>query len=285
MHIGKRSAVNSAAQALRARWRIYPIEASLLGAFMISASVFTALLWHPRSPAVGAIPGSFIRMALTGLAMGATAVGLIYSPWGRRSGAHMNPAVTLSNVRLGKLGGWDAAFYIAAQFIGGVLGMLVARLALGEIVGHPSVHFVATVPGAYGVRTAWIAEFAIAFVLMTTLLSINRFPRLAPWSGYFAGVLVALYITFEAPLSGMSMNPARTFGSAFVGHVWTALWIYFTAPVLGMLSAVEVQRLTVTQPRHLCCKLSHCPKIPCVIRCNCTAQVAHPTGHVIAQPL
>src|SRR5689334_9972166 len=142
------------------RWRIYLIEASLLGAFMISASVFTALLEHPGSPIVAAIPSPFLRMALIGLAMGATAVGLIYSPWGRRSGAHMNPAVTLSNVRLGKLGVLDAAFYIAAQFIGAIAGMWIARLALGEIVSHPSVRFVATVPGILGVRSAWIAEFA-----------------------------------------------------------------------------------------------------------------------------
>ena len=276
---------NHPIQALRQRWRIYLIEAALLGAFMISASLFTLLLEHPSSPAVRAIASEFTRRALIGVAMGATAVALIYSPWGRRSGAHMNPAVTMSNLRLGRLGGWDAVLYIAAQFAGGAAGMIVSVLITGCAIGDPAVNFVATVPGAYGVRAAWAGEFIITFLLMTTLLRVNRFPRLAPWSGYFAGILVALYITVEAPISGMSMNPARTFASAFAGHVWTGLWVYFTAPVLGMLAAVEVQRGATREPHHLCCKLSHCPKIPCVIRCNCTARVAHPSGHALPQPL
>jgi aquaporin Z len=268
------------------RWRIYAIEAALLGAFMVSASLFTLLLEHPTSSVVHAVPSPFIRRALIGLGMGTTAIGLIYSPWGRRSGAHLNPAVTISNVRLGKLTGWDAALYIAAQFAGGIAGMIASVLITRSAVGHPSVNFVATLPGAYGLRAAWTGEFLITFVLMTTLLCVNRHPSLAPWSGYFAGALVALYITFEAPISGMSMNPARTFASALAGHIWTGLWIYFTAPVLGMLAAVEFQRRLSREPHHLCCKLSHCPRIPCVIPCNCTAHVAHPTGHaIVAQPL
>src|SRR5438034_4630395 len=193
--------------AWRARWRIYLIEAALLGGFMISASLFTLLLEHPASPGVRAIASEFARRALIALALGATAIALIYSPWGRRSGAHFNPAVTISNLRLGKMNVWDAAFYIAAQFAGGVLGMIVSVLITGCAIGHPNVNFVATLPGPYGVRAAWADEFAIAFVLMTMLLRVNYFPRLAPWSGYFAGALVALYITFEAPISGMSMNP------------------------------------------------------------------------------
>ena len=276
---------NNPAQALREHWRVYLIEAVLLGAFMVSASLCTLLLEHPTSPAVHTISSPLARRALIGLAMGTTAVGLIYSPWGKRSGAHMNPAVTISNVRLGKLAGWDAAFYVAGQFIGGIGGMIASVLVTGCAIGHPDVNFAATLPGAYGVRAAWAGEFTITFLLMTTLLRVNRFPGLAPWSGYFAGILIALYITFEAPVSGMSMNPARTFGSAFAGHVWTGLWIYFTAPVLGMLAAVEVNRLVAAEPQHLCCKLSHCPKIPCVIRCNCTASVAHPNGHALPEPL
>ena len=68
---------------------------------------------------------------------------------------------------------------------------------------------------------AFIAEFVIAFVLMSVVLRVSNTPHLARYTGFFAGALVATYITLESPLSGMSMNPARTFGSAFVGHLWT----------------------------------------------------------------
>jgi aquaporin Z len=104
------------------------MEAALLGGFMVSACGFTVLLFHPASPAVQAIPSEFVRRWLTGLAMGATAIALIYSPWGRRSGAHFNPAVTLTFLRLGNVAPRDAAGYVLAQFVGGV--------AWGRVVGR-----------------------------------------------------------------------------------------------------------------------------------------------------
>jgi aquaporin Z len=91
---------------------------------------------------------------------------------------------------------------------------------------------------------------------------------MARFTGLFAAALVALYITFEAPISGMSMNPARTFGSAFSAHVWTALWIYFCAPPLGMLLAAEVYvRLRGTKSV-LCAKLHHQNSQRCIFRCG-----------------
>ena len=79
--------------SLRRHWPEYLFEGALLGVFMISACAFTALLEHPASSVRQAISNGDVRRALIGLAMGLTAVVLIYSPWGQRSGAHMNPAV------------------------------------------------------------------------------------------------------------------------------------------------------------------------------------------------
>ena len=75
--------------------------------------------------------------------------------------------------------------------------------------------------------------------MMSAVLYFSNHHRLAGYTGLFAGLLVATYITLEAPFSGMSMNPARTFGSAFPPMIWDGLWIYLTAPPLGMLAAAE----------------------------------------------
>ena len=69
---------------------------------------------------------------------------------------------------------------------------------------------------------------------------VTNTPSIARYGGLFAGTLVFLYITFEAPLSGMSINPARTAASALPSGIWTGGWIYFVAPVLGMLLAAQV---------------------------------------------
>ena len=74
------------------RWREYGIEAWALGSFMISACVFGALVFHPGSPLATALASAMPRRALMGMLMGLTLVSLVYSPWGKRSGAHMNPA-------------------------------------------------------------------------------------------------------------------------------------------------------------------------------------------------
>jgi aquaporin Z len=252
----------------RGHWREYLIEAAALGTFMVSACAFCVLLEHPASPVRQAIPNGLLRRILMGFAMGATAIGLIYSPWGKRSGAHMNPAVTLTFFRLGKVSGWDSFFYIMAQFVGGVAGVLLCVAILGKAVAHESVRYVVTLPGSPGAAVAFAAELAISFILMTVVLNASNSIRLASRTGLFAGLLVATYISIEAPYSGMSMNPARTFGSAAVAGVWNAWWVYFTAPVLGMLLAAEIYTRTHGPGSSLCAKLDHSPGQPCIFNCG-----------------
>jgi aquaporin Z len=233
---------------------------------MISAGLFTILLHHPGSPVLNFIPNEFVRRMLTGIAMGTTAIALIFSPLGKRSGAHFNPAVTLTFWRLGKVKNWDAVFYIIAQFAGAIVGVFVVALFVHEALSHPKVNYAATLPRMYGMIVAFIAEFAIAFVLMSVVLRVSNTPHIARYTGLFAGALVATYITFEAPFSGMSMNPARTFGSAFVGHLWTGLWIYFTAPVLAMqlAAALYLRGKGVVY----CAKFHHYNRHRCIFNCR-----------------
>ena len=203
---------------------------------------------------------------LTGIAMGGTAIALVFSPLGKRSGAHFNPAVTLTFWRLGKVKNWDAFFYVIAQFIGGIAGVFVVTLVARTMLSHPAVKYVATLPGPHGMAIAFIAELIIAFTLMTVVLNVSNTPHLARFTGIFAGCLVATYITLEAPFSGMSMNPARTFSSAFVGHLWTGLWIYFIAPVLAMqLAALIYLRSKRTV---YCAKYHHHNNQRCIFNCR-----------------
>ena len=247
--------------ALTRHWAEYLIEAAGLGLFMVSASLFAVLLFHPRSPVLVVLDGVLARRAVMGLAMALTAITLIYSSWGRRSGAHFNPAVTLTFFRLGKVEAWDAAFYVVAQFAGGTCGILLVAAVAGPFVGDPAVNYVVTVPGSAGVAVAFAAEVAIAFGMMTTVLTVSNSPRCAGLTGLCAGALVAAYITIEAPLSGMSLNPARTFASAVTADVWQAFWIYLTAPLVGMWLAAELRVRWMRRPV-ICAKLQHAA--PCI---------------------
>ena len=244
------------------------MEAALLGVFMISACAFTVLLEHPGSPVRQAIPDGFARRALMGLAMGSTAVAIIYSPWGKRSGAHINPATTLTFFRLGRVDGIDAALYAASQFAGALLGIGLMAVVMPAPAGHPSVNFAATLPGPGGAAVAFAGEVGITFLLITVVLAMTNAPRWNRYAGLAVGACVALFIAFEAPLSGMSMNPARTLGSAAGAGRFDHLWIYFVAPPLGMLLAAEVRVRVRGFHSVLCAKLHHENDRPCPFRCG-----------------
>ena len=249
---------------IRKHWPEYLMEAAGLGIFMISACAFGTLLEYPGSPVRQALPDPFLRRALMGLAMGVTAIALIYSPWGKQSGAHLNPSVTWTFWRLGKIGPTDALLYPIAQVAGGLAGVLAMGALLGPRLMNPPVQWVATLPGTAGVRTAFLAEVAISFVMMTMVLVVSNHARWARFTGIGAGLLVATYITFEAPISGMSMNPARTLASAIPAMSWKALWIYLVAPPLGMLLAGEAHALLRGSRAEGCAKLHHANDRRCI---------------------
>jgi NADH:ubiquinone reductase (H+-translocating) len=252
---------------LREAWKAhraeYAMEAAGLALFMLAACTFTVLLEHPTSRAQLHPPA--LRRAWMGIAMGLTAIALTYSRWGKRSGAHLNPAVTLAFWRLGRVPAHDAVFYAAFQALGGVTGVGLAWLVFGAALAHPRTNFAATLPFA-GVLPALAAEYAISFVLMTVVLLVSG-SRFARWTGVCAGVLVAVYIFAEAPISGMSMNPARSLASAVGTGDLRALWIYFLAPPLGMISAALLHR------RAGCAKLHHAPGVRCIF-CEQRARTA-----------
>jgi glycerol uptake facilitator-like aquaporin len=173
------------ARLIATRWPEYGIEAALLGLFMISACVFTVLFQLPSSLVRENVPSAFLRRAMTGAAMGLTAIALIYSPWGQRSGAHINPSVTLTYYRLGKIHVGDAVLYIFSQFVGGIAGVMIAAHLLGTSVAHSAVHYAATYPGQYGTFPAALSELIISFLLMLMVLYVSNHATLSRFTGLF----------------------------------------------------------------------------------------------------
>jgi aquaporin Z len=242
----------------------YLIEAWALGMFMVSACVFTIWFEHPDSWLRQHVVNADLRRALIGIAMGCTAIVLIYSPWGKRSGAHMNPAVTLTFLRLRKIDPIDAGFYVLAQCAGALTGVLTAAALFGDRIAHPAVAYAVTTPGTAGVLIAFLAECGIAFLMMSMVLRVGNSTNFANYTGICAGVMVAVFITFEAPLSGMSMNPARSLASAVPAQQWLSFWIYLLAPVVGMNLAASVSLWARGHDRVHCAKLLHTKDQRCI---------------------
>ena len=222
--------------AFAAHWPLYCYEAAELATFMVAACLVAAVMFETLA---GLNP--WLERLGMGAAMGGTAVGIILSPWGRASGAHFNPAISLTFYRLGKIGFYDLVFYVLFQFGGGAGGVGLSLLLAGRArMADPRVNYVVTVPGVGGVAAAFAAEFGMAALLVAVVLVTSNEPRLARSTPYLMGLLITSYVLLLAPVSGFSINPARTVGSAVWAGVWTALWVYFVAPVAGMMGAAEV---------------------------------------------
>ena len=128
------------------------MEAVELALYMFCACAFATLLQHPASPVRHWISSAALRRALMGLAIGATVIAIVMTPWGKQSGGHFNPAITFSFYRLGKVEFWDAIFYVLAQFFGAVCGVTIARYVLAGAPLNSAIRCVVTVPGSYGRR-------------------------------------------------------------------------------------------------------------------------------------
>ena len=262
------AAIHSLGTAFRRHWRLYVDEGAELAIFMISACFFTVWLFDPALPALKLLPSSALRRLLMGISMGATAILIIRSPMGKRSGAHFNPAITLTYFRLGKIDRWDTGFYVVSQFIGGICGVGLSALCLRSSLAVPTVDYAVTVPGRGGTAGAFCAEYLMAALLMLVVLWFSNRPPLAQYTSYLVGGLITFYVFVFAPVSGFSINPARTTGSAVFADVWTAVWLYFVAPVLGMMTSAEIYLHVYGIESVLCAKLHPDPSYPCPFLCQ-----------------
>jgi len=218
----------------------YLREALGLAIFMISASFFSALFWGNGQSFHFAFPSDEVRNIVNGILMGSTALFIFYSPFTAPSGSHINPAVTVTFLRLNKMCRYDAIFYIIFQFIGGTIAVYLMSTFLGPGLTASPVNYAVTIPGKFGVVPAAVTEYIIAVVTMSMVLFISNNNKLRKYTRILSGCFVCCWAIFAGPVSGFGMNPARSFASAFPAHIYTSFWIYLFIPFAGMLSAAEV---------------------------------------------
>ena len=218
----------------------YLQEAVGLAIFMISACFFGAMLEGHNAPVRQLIHNNLVRTFIMGVLMGATALFIFYSPLTSPSGSHINPAVTLTFLRLHRICPWDAFFFIVFQFAGGTIAVYVMQSWLGNTLTAPPVNSVITVPGRAGIPAALITEYVIAFVTMSMVLFTSSQRRTTNYTRPVAACLVCVWVIVAGPISGFGMNPARSFASALPAGRWTAFWIYLFIPLAGMLTAAEL---------------------------------------------
>jgi len=168
---------------------------------------------------------------------GAVVAALIYT-LAHISDAHFNPAVTLGFWSSGFFPGAKVVPYILAQSLGGIAASGALLLILGR-VGTLG----ATLPLHGNWLQSFVLEIILTFILMFVILG-SGLDRRAPigFAGLAIGLTVGLEAAFMGPITGASMNPARSLGPAFVGGIWQHQWLYWLAPILGSQLAVIVYR-------------------------------------------
>lgn len=240
------------AQALRRNWRHYLVEAAGILAFLTVSSLAAVVFHHPDSALARAFgPAAWVQRIGVAVAVALLLTAMANSPWGKRSGAHFNPAVTLGFWQLGYIAAADALWYALAQFAGALVAGIHLIWLLKPWFGHPDIHYNTTVPieAAHGWALALGAEILISAALMLVLLWALHSPRGKPWAGALASLVLAVFVVVESPLSGMSLNPARTLGTAVAADIYTDLWLYFMGPLGAMwVTAALYQRYRRHQP-------------------------------------
>jgi aquaporin Z len=249
-------------ETLRRHAPEYGIEALFLTGFVLVAGIVSA--WLENGSGTTDIA---LRHAAAGIATGLVLMVMIYSPWGRRSGTHLNPAITLAYLRLGKIGRWDALFYTLSQVGGGLLAVTLLRSG----VLLPAATQPALLSASMGPTTAWstfTTELVLSASAMVLVLFTSNHASWFRWTGVLYGLLVMLIVACVAPLSGFGMNPARLLAVDLSGELAGARWLNLLPPLLGMQLGVEAWRLFTGRSQVLCAKLVHNTHGRCIFRCQ-----------------
>jgi aquaporin Z len=191
---------------------------------------------------------------------------VVYSPLGKRSGAHVNPAVTIAFWLNGLMSGIDTLCYIVAQFAGAVLGAWFAFTLfdwnnLAAALALPGV-------GSSGVLVFFI-EFIIVFAMIIAIFTFISSGKTGRFTGIAVGIYIVLVTVLFAAISGAGLNPARNLGPAVLLLNFDYIWIYFAASVLAAFAAYGLFRGATQGTQPVCCKLCYKTEGQCLFKCNC----------------
>eukprot|EP00253_Pinus_taeda_P000816 PITA_00816 len=184
--------------------------------------------------------GSITHLGVS-LVWGLAAMIIIYST-GHVSGAHLNPAVTLAFAAVRRFPWTQVPAYIGAQVFAAICAGFVLRLMFGNVA-----HIGATVPSGSDMQS-FVLEIFVTYLLMFVISAVATDTRaIGELAGMAVGATIAMNVAISGPISGASMNPARTLGSAVAGNKYTSIWIYMVAPILGaILGALSYNMIRLT---------------------------------------
>lgn len=220
------------------RGQLFVAEMCGTGLLLLVGLSSVIFMFADGSPFVALVPNLTLRRALNGFLFGSVGATIALSPIGKTSGAHLNPIVTMGFWLAGKLTGRTAIGYVIAQFCGAVLGCL--PLLLWGQIGR-SISYGVTVPGkGYSIPIVILGEVITTFCVISGLCLFLAFHRLRPYTPAMIPCLFAIMVPLEASVSGVSVNPARSFGPSVISGVWDGWWIYWIGPLVGGLLAIRV---------------------------------------------
>jgi aquaporin Z len=251
----------------RLHWPEYGAE--LLGsAFLVFIALSAVTLtFGSGSPLAAVLAASSARRLMAGLILAASGPLVALSPLGKLSGAHLNPALSLAFWLQGKMHPHDLVGYLASQLLGAVLGAGLAVLIWRERAAR--VHNGVTAPGmGYPIWGILLIEMGLTCLLVLATFLFLSSHRLMHWTPLMTWLLVAFIYWLVAPISGSSLNPARSFGPALVSWFWRDQWVYDVASPIGALLAVGLFRSLSRVGIHdvLTAKLFHAPRYRCIFK-------------------
>jgi aquaporin Z len=245
--------------------------------------LFCGISWvtmdfYPGSPVARWLPDTSARLAVTGVLFPVAGTLFALSPPGRRSGAHLNPAVTFAFWLQRHVHRHDLFGYVLAQCAGGVTGAMLAWLLYGRRMSRPPVRGAVTHPG--GGLAAWATagvETGMVALLVLVIFSCVSSRRAARWTPFAVWPVITVLVWRVAPYTGTSLNPARTLGSDVAVGWFPAFWAYVVGPLTGAGVAV-VLWLLVSRRRTLTAKIFHDPHYRSVMRTDLPAMPADREG-------
>ena len=221
----------------------HPIEGNLLrgsvaeavGTFILVLTIISAAIAASLGKPVAGAPYASATVPLAG----GVALAVVVATLGHVSGAHLNPAVTLGLAASRRFPWRHAPAYVMAQLIGSIVAALAAWAFFGRSA-RTLAHLGATYPaGGVASWRAWVVEAVVAFILVVAVVSAATDTRIPVGVAAIAiGAALAAAILVGGPVSGGSVNPARTLGPEIVAGKYTDWWIYLTAPFIGSVVAV-----------------------------------------------